>query len=141
MKQCSKCAVTKPVSEYNKYSRMADGLQVYCRDCQKSHYRGNAERHKVNVALRREENRAELRKKIREILSSGCVDCGILDIRVLEFDHLPEHAKKYNISDIVRNSLSIKTLTDEIEKCEVVCCNDHAIRTANRRGTDWRLPS
>lgn len=35
MKRCAKCKMTKPVTEFNKSVNAKDGLQCYCRDCQK----------------------------------------------------------------------------------------------------------
>jgi hypothetical protein len=57
----------------------------------------------------------------------GCVDCGYkAHPAALQFDHL---GKKYrNVSSIV----TISRLLAEIEKCEVVCANCHAIRTHQR---------
>lgn len=59
----------------------------------------------------------------------GCVDCGISDIRVLQFDHTRDKQKK------IATLLKIKYAVDELEKCEVVCANCHAIRTWERDET------
>lgn len=62
-----------------------------------------------------------------------CVDCGIDDWRVLDFDHLPEFVKKGNMGELVHAGCGLKTLKDEIEKCEVRCANCHRIKTFERR--------
>ena len=72
-----------------------------------------------------------------EFLRTGCVDCGNADIRVQEFDHLPEHEKRFGISRAIRGSVSTEKLIEEIKKCEVVCANCHVIRTRERQN-DWR---
>jgi len=36
MKQCRKCSQVKPKDEFNKKTRSKDGLQSYCKDCQKT---------------------------------------------------------------------------------------------------------
>jgi hypothetical protein len=66
--------------------------------------------------------------KIKE--DSGCVDCGIKNHIILDFDHLRD--KKYNISRMIHDGFSWKAIKKEIEKCEVVCSNCHRIRTYNR---------
>ena len=38
-KRCPKCGEVKPVSEFNKCRTNKDGLQGYCRSCQKAYYR------------------------------------------------------------------------------------------------------
>ena len=35
MKQCNKCSIEKPLSEFSKCSRLKDGLQAYCKQCVK----------------------------------------------------------------------------------------------------------
>ena len=83
-------------------------------------------------------NQAKYRQKnfenMWELLSDKkCIDCGIKDSRVLEFDHLPEFEKKFDIARAVSGSTrSWKTILNEINKCEVVCANCHRIRTMNR---------
>lgn len=58
-----------------------------------------------------------------------CIDCGETDPVVLQFDHLKE--KSINVSKI---KMSLDSLKKEIEKCEVVCANCHARRTAKQAG-------
>jgi hypothetical protein len=67
------------------------------------------------------------------LLERSCVDCGIEDSRVLEFDHLPEFEKKFDVARAVSGSTrSWNTILNEINKCEVVCSNCHKIRTMTR---------
>ena len=62
-----------------------------------------------------------------------CIDCGNDDWRVLEFDHLPEYTKKFDISKAIAGSTrSWNSILKEIEKCEVICANCHRIRTGIR---------
>ena len=61
-----------------------------------------------------------------------CVDCGNTDIRVLEFDHV-RGIKEGHISHSVKNAWSMERLKNEIEKCEIRCCNCHRIVTIDRR--------
>jgi len=63
--------------------------------------------------------------------AKACIDCGIEDRRVLEFDHIADD-KDYNIADRA-GTIPLKTLMKEIDKCEIVCANCHRIRTAERR--------
>lgn len=48
-KVCSKCQLSKPVSEYAKYSGRKDGLQPRCKLCQASDYQANRE-HRLKLA-------------------------------------------------------------------------------------------
>jgi uncharacterized protein YktB (UPF0637 family) len=67
-------------------------------------------------------------KKIKE--ASGCVDCGITNHIMLDFDHLKD--KKYNISRMIHDGFSWAAIKKEVAKCEVVCANCHRVRTYNR---------
>lgn len=67
----------------------------------------------------------------------GCVDCGESDPIVLQFDHLPEFEKKFNVGRAITGSTrSWEAILEEIAKCDLVCANCHAKRTAERSG--WR---
>jgi len=76
-------------------------------------------------------NKQELKKRLSEIKeASGCVDCGVNNPILLDFDHLKD--KKYNISRMIHDGFSWAAIKKEIAKCEVVCANCHRIRTHNR---------
>jgi len=61
-----------------------------------------------------------------------CVDCGNSDVRVLEFDHV-RGEKLYHVSYMVTKAYKLDLVKQEIEKCEIRCCNCHRIITQERR--------
>jgi uncharacterized protein YktB (UPF0637 family) len=76
-------------------------------------------------------NKQEYKKRLAEIKeSSGCVDCGVSNHIILDFDHIKD--KKYNISRMIHDGFSWAAIKKEIAKCEVVCANCHRIRTHQR---------
>lgn len=76
-------------------------------------------------------DKQQLKKRLADIKeASGCVDCGINNHIILDFDHIRD--KKYNISRMIHDGFSWKAIKKEIEKCEVVCANCHRLRTYNR---------
>jgi hypothetical protein len=72
--------------------------------------------------------------KMMEYLSENpCVDCGNSNPVVLDFDHLPEFEKNFDIGRAVGSSgRSWESIHAEIKKCDVVCSNCHRIRTSSR---------
>lgn len=60
------------------------------------------------------------------------MDCGY-NVRpeALQFDHVGDD-KSFNVAG--GRDASWEKVLEEIEKCEVVCANCHAVRTADRRG-------
>lgn len=71
--------------------------------------------------------------------ASGCVDCGLRDLCVLDFDHVTE--KTANVTDLARSGCSVERLLREIALCEVRCANCHRRRTAAGAGYYRTRPS
>ena len=64
-----------------------------------------------------------------------CIDCGITDDRVLEFDHVIGD-KVSGVKRLADSLASLDRIKTEIRKCEVRCCNCHRIKTQIQLG--WR---
>ena len=131
-KTCSKCEVSKPVSEFNFKNTAAGVHQSYCKECGKkltrSHYRNN-KRQYLDRNVRSYMKRREL---VRQIKSRACADCSIqYPFYVMDFDHREGEIKKYELNRVDR--MTTRALLREIEKCDVVCANCHRIRTYKRR--------
>jgi hypothetical protein len=130
MKKCTKCNSTKSYSDFHKNKNKKDGFQNECKECcklrDKNHYKkyGNAKHveNQKKQALRNKEFINRYKK-----LYGVCVDCGIKDWRVFQFDHLSD--KKHNISDLVGAGMGLKSIKTEIRKCEIRCANCHQIKT------------
>lgn len=120
---CTVCGVEKILTQFKLRSsrgRQAGTRQAQCRRCQHSRYeKPHADR------------KTQLVRDFK--VSKGCADCGYdKHPSALEFDHLPGTEKLFNIGEKVA-SYAIERIWAEIAKCEVVCANCHAIRTAARR--------
>lgn len=66
------------------------------------------------------------------IKDKACVDCGISDPRVLDFDHV-RGEKVGAISYGIKSGWPLEKLEAEILKCEIRCANCHRIVTHERR--------
>lgn len=89
-------------------------------------YYNNKEKY---YAYRLEYWRQNQLRLIDYLKSHPCVDCGELDIVILEFDHLNPKQKLATVSDMVRQGCAWNRIAIEIEKCDVVCTNCHRRRT------------
>lgn len=58
--------------------------------------------------------------KLKESLS--CIICGESDPACIDFHHLDENQKEYQISDLV---MSREKMVEELKKCVPVCANCH----------------
>lgn len=80
---------------------------------------------------RKESQKEYNRKRIDEISSwvdnikskSGCVVCDIDDPVVLDFHHIDK--KNVSVGDLVSSGAGRDKISEEIEKCVVVCANCH----------------
>jgi hypothetical protein len=51
----------------------------------------------------------------------------------MQWDHLPGQPKTGDLGNLIRRH-NKRIILEEIEKCELVCSNCHAVRTLGRRG-------
>ena len=123
-KICSKCSTEKEVKEFNSSKRQKDGYHVWCKVCVKIH---DQDRHRLLSPTRVVQNR-ERRASTREFISSlkmKCTQCPEEHISCLEFHHLGDDKKDFNISDAVRRGYSQKRILEEVKKCVILCANCH----------------
>lgn len=144
MKICHVCESELPLEDFPPNRARRDGRQSMCRSCysvyQRDYYRRRTRedpeyraRVKENKRARRAVVRRENHLRLLELFEKHpCVDCGEDDPVVLQFDHV-RGVKRFNVSNRL-HSMPWDRLLREIRKCEVVCANCHARRTARRAG-------
>ena len=89
------------------------------------YYYLNEERQE-NMRERQRERRYEKKEFLSEKKSEeGCYFCDEDDPVCLEFHHRKDEEKTENLSRMATQDYSIKSLKEEIEKCEVICANCH----------------
>ena len=133
LKTCGNCLTEKDSSLFATKNKTTGQLQSYCKDCQKiyrkKHYEENKDYYKDKS---KKWTRTKKENFFKWVNTQSCVDCGISDIRVLEFDHV-RGIKVGGIAQLLQ-SASKERFEAELAKCEVVCSNCHKIRTAKRTG-------
>lgn len=100
------------------------------KELSRKHYLANKDVVRAKAKKWSANQRLVLRDVVLQHKRKGCSDCeGHFHLAAMEFDHVTGN-KKFNISDAVsRGNISIDTLQEELDKCEVVCANCHRIRT------------
>lgn len=130
MKLCRGCDTTKPLSEFH---RRGNGHQARCKDCQRAR---DAERWPSEKKRRRHLKRmrvAELRVWMDKLKSYPCLDCDVqYPPYVMQWDHRPGTKKVADVSTMISQGYKGQA-ENEIQKCDLVCANCHAIRTHERR--------
>jgi hypothetical protein len=121
----------RPYSEFHIYTR-GDGFQVWCKACRKIYDREYCQRDRGRWQSRKNEFKRQRRQWLRELKTDKpCTDCGrIFAPEAMEWDHRPGTVKLFEISMMAGRSR--KLILEEIAKCDLVCANDHAIRTRTR---------
>jgi len=133
---CSACGEDLSAAEFSFSDETRRLLNFYCRKChaayRRAHYVANKPDY-IRQAIaqmkgRRERNRREV---LLYLASHPCVDCGIADPVVLEFDHRDRLTKLAEVSRLIVNKPWARVHA-EIEKCDVRCINCHRRKTARQ---------
>lgn len=66
------------------------------------------------------------------------MDCGYDNWIALELDHRDPSQKYDAVTRMVNDGTTLDRIKQEVEKCDVVCANCHAIRTAHH-SKSWRI--
>ena len=107
--------------------------QSVCKSCHSEYRKKHYQNNKQKYIEKSKKNKDLYKKEFYDWLSQhSCLDCGINDFRVLEFDHLGD--KNFTIGHKI-GVMKLSSLMEEINKCDIVCANCHKIRTASRG--DW----
>lgn len=107
--------------------------QKYCKPCNKEYQRKHYLNNKEYYSDKRKSYQLTTLQYIHNILKdSSCVTCGESRIATLQFDHIDPSKKKFSISR--GRDKSIAVVAKEIEKCQILCANCHAVKTAKDFG-------
>jgi hypothetical protein len=104
-----------------------------CRVCTNEYARSVFPKYKARIYANNKKLKERNRAFVFEYLSTHpCVDCGITDIRVLEFDHRDgKKSRRYSLANRIYH-VGLSGLKAEIEQCDVRCANCHRIRTSGQ---------
>jgi hypothetical protein len=138
MKVCKRCGKEKPLTDFRKKTKAADGLQPWCRECFAEYERlryqnGDNLRKKQNDKKRIERNKEYVKEYLQ---THPCSDCGDTDWWALDFDHLEQSNKSNTISMMIAWN-GLDKIKEEIAKCQVLCVKCHRKRTITQCGW-WR---
>ena len=138
VKRCVVCKRNRRSASFSANRARPDGRQNRCKYCDRrrsrKYYLKNKKKMQSQIYANRERRVLDVTEKVCEFLRSHpCVDCGEKDLCVLEFDHV--RGKKHsNVSKLISEGYSFKTVYGEIKKCEVRCANCHRRKTLLTRG-------
>ncbi len=132
------CGLSKPESDFAFQDIKTGRRQSHCRACQAAyrhaHYLANRDAYVqlevARMAWYRNANRALL---LAHLLEHPCVDCGVRDPVLLDFDHRDPSSKRSEVARLA-SSKPWRQVLAEILKCDVRCANCHRRKTARQLG-------
>jgi len=77
--------------------------------------------------------RANMARIMAFLNANPCVECGESRPETLQFDHIDPSTKSFAISSALRNNYAWQRIANEMAKCQVLCANCHAIKTAGEQ--------
>lgn len=147
MKKCLDCEQELDDEEFYRDKSRPDGREPYCKECKGIRRRGSLSSPQQRAARKayrqdnqdrvREWNRNWSRKRSRKLklelialLGGKCQQCGFNDHpAALQFHHRDPLTKSFNIMNSARMSKKYPwdVVLAEVEKCDLLCANCHAI--------------
>lgn len=125
-KFCNRCKTEKSVNDFSKSNAKKDGLNHFCRECNKAYKKKHYEQNKVLYIEKNNARKSVLKAFIDEIkANSKCVRCPESDIACLDFHHKDDNTKDFNVAQAITIGYSIDKIREEIAKCEILCSNCH----------------
>ena len=134
--KCNKCLKELSTDNFSQKHNSPRGFDYWCLECRKTYtknYRlNNVEKYR-NYTNKHRSDRVNWIQKIKT--NVPCADCGnVYEPYCMDFDHLFD--KINDISRMVLDNTPKETILKEIEKCELVCCLCHNLRTTKRITTN-----
>lgn len=115
--KCTKCGITKKVSEFRKDSRRLSGLQSWCIPC---------------GSTAKKNKRKENKQKAVDYKGGCCKRCGIVStcLDIYDFHHVNPNEKEDSLNRLMNSSWEY--IVTELDKCDLLCSNCHKI-------THWEI--
>lgn len=108
--------------------------KCWCKSCEKQWHAGRYQREKKEIQLYVKTRRKELTAWIRSLKEGkACADCKLsYHFSAMQYDHT-RNDKLIDIASMANRGYKKEKILIEINKCELVCANCHAVRTYKRR--------
>ena len=142
MKSCTRCHEEKPLDQFTKDKRRPDGYGSGCLACSRARWSEKKVDYKAASDKWRQANRDHLlsdyqrrgqaHRAFLDSLKAGkpCLDCGnVYPPFCMEYDHV-RGDKRWALGKMANHRR--EAVLAELEKCELVCCACHRVRTQAR---------
>lgn len=133
-KICTKCECSKDIEQFP-FRNKSKGIRHYiCTECWKEIRKESYQRNKETTIKRNQRNKKRNKDWFKDYkLSLKCIKCGEDHPACLDFHHEDPNTKEIEVSSLVSDTVSLKKIMDEIDKCIVLCANCHRKYHYNKR--------
>lgn len=140
LKHCNKCNRDLPRDCFTIENKKKDKLRAHCKECSREAKHNWYLAHKNETRSSMQIRRDKIKEYLIEKKSNPCIDCNeFFHYSLMDFDHIDSDNKSGSVSQIASKTMSIDKIQLEINKCELVCCMCHRIRTWNRNNPENKI--
>lgn len=134
---CKECGAEKPLTEFRVDRHLKSGRTAKCRLCLNQYSKALYDRLYSKHRKYGSDAKAYFRKRVEDhkaflnaLKGYPCADCKTKFPPVcMDFDHI-EPGKRYALAQMSNHARDL--VQEELDRCEVVCCNCHRVRTDSR---------
>lgn len=123
---CRICKKDKQLDCFGNNIRKVTGKNSFCKVCKKGIDKISYEKRRSKILIQKKNKKVYFTEEYNNFKSSlGCVKCGETKHYMLDFHHLEDENKEFNIGVKAWRVLNMQQLKNEIDKCIVICSNEH----------------
>lgn len=137
MKTCKMCGEDKELAHFGKCNKTKGGYQHSCKKClrdrRKLQHELFPERRLKSYEISKSCKIQNRKRYFEYMKDKSCIKCGEANIACLHFDHREPDRKSFMICRGVSDGIGWEKILLEMDKCDILCANCHAKRTAKQR--------
>ena len=115
-RKCYSCSIEKELVEFKKKKGRSLGYDSICKECH----------NRQRIEYKEKQFRERFLYVYEYKRSHPCQRCGEAEPYLLDFHHRNPAEKEWNICEMMKmHSVTLDDVIREIEKCDVLCANDH----------------
>ena len=123
---CRICKEEKDEELFVSNKHKKNGKINLCKKCKSIKDKESYDRRVDKITAQKKEKIANFREEYNRLKEGKkCIKCGDDRFYVLDFHHISENGKDFNIGSMAWRSLNIEKIKKEADKCFIICSNCH----------------